>query len=54
MVHTEHLKMLEPSLLDEDPTEDTRLPSVDDFWVEREAFRVGLRTWEGHYYNEGD
>ncbi|CAL8992604.1 unnamed protein product [Prunus brigantina] len=36
VINGENLKLFEPSLLDDDPNEDTRLPSVDDLKIERE------------------
>ncbi|CAL2244419.1 unnamed protein product [Prunus armeniaca] len=36
VINAENLKLFEPSLLDDDPEEDTRLSSVDDLWIERE------------------
>ena len=36
VINAENLKLFEPSLLDDDPDEDTRLPSVDDLKMERE------------------
>ncbi|CAL8994908.1 unnamed protein product [Prunus brigantina] len=36
VINAENLKLFEPSLLDDDPEEDTRLPSVDDLRIERE------------------
>ncbi|CAL2256728.1 unnamed protein product [Prunus armeniaca] len=34
VINVENLKLFEPSLLDDDPEEDTRLPSVDDLQIE--------------------
>ncbi|KAI5311988.1 hypothetical protein L3X38_041161 [Prunus dulcis] len=36
VINAQNLKFFEPSLLDNDPEEDTRLPSVDDLQIERE------------------
>ncbi|CAL8998775.1 unnamed protein product [Prunus brigantina] len=36
VINAENLKLFEPSLLDDDLEEDTRLPSVDDLRIERE------------------
>ncbi|CAL2228946.1 unnamed protein product [Prunus armeniaca] len=36
VINGENLKLFEPSLLDDDLDEDTRLPSVDDLKIERE------------------
>ncbi|BFG20045.1 hypothetical protein CerSpe_063190 [Prunus speciosa] len=36
VINVKNLKLFEPSLLDDDPDEDTRLPSVDDLKIELE------------------
>ena len=36
VINAENLKLFEPSLLDDDPDEDIRLPSVDDLKIELE------------------
>ncbi|KAI5312031.1 hypothetical protein L3X38_041204 [Prunus dulcis] len=36
VINAENLTLFEPSLLVDDPDEDTCLPSVDDFKIERE------------------
>ncbi|KAI5353253.1 hypothetical protein L3X38_006146 [Prunus dulcis] len=36
VINAENLKLFEPSLLDDDPEEDTRLPSVDALRIEQE------------------
>ncbi|PRQ45948.1 hypothetical protein RchiOBHm_Chr3g0497281 [Rosa chinensis] len=36
VINVENLKLFEPSPLDDDPDEDTRLPSVDDLKMEQE------------------
>ncbi|KAI5317154.1 hypothetical protein L3X38_036861 [Prunus dulcis] len=36
IINAKNLKLFEPSLLDNDPDEDNRLPSVDDLKIERE------------------
>lgn len=36
VINVENLKLFEPSLLDDDPNEDTCLPSIDDLRMEWE------------------
>ncbi|CAL8168286.1 unnamed protein product [Prunus armeniaca] len=36
VINAGNLQLFEPSLLDNDPDEDTSLPSVDDLKIERE------------------
>ncbi|KAI5350875.1 hypothetical protein L3X38_003766 [Prunus dulcis] len=36
VINAENLKLFESCLLDDDPDEDTRLPSVDDLKIEQE------------------
>ncbi|KAM1061380.1 hypothetical protein ACFX2A_026418 [Malus domestica] len=45
IINAENLKLLEPSMLDDDPDEDTRLPSVDDLRMEQEDALETTLSW---------
>ncbi|KAM1260336.1 hypothetical protein ACFX1X_026163 [Malus domestica] len=45
IINAENLKLFEPSMLDDDPDEDTRLPSVDDLRMEQEDALETTLSW---------